>query len=501
MKKVLGFLCATVVLLGLCVVMAQAQAPVAPVAAAAPAAVQAPAAPAAAAAPAAVQAPADMFTYGGDIRIREEYREEIPPVPASPAPSQFNYLRFRTRVWGEVAPLDNIAIRMRLCNEVRDWEDPDMSASPDAKTYVWPDELVIDNLYVDIRNLLDKQLDIRIGRQDLFYGTGKVICDGTPGDGSRTLFFDAVKVSWKGVPNTVIDVLGMYDQSIADLIVNSTDRDLTGYPKAKDEVTESGGGIYVVNKSVPDLTIEAYDIYKEEGSYDQAATPDTAVPGTFKAPSKAWQSFDSVNGIYGNPALKLNTVGFRLVPKLGSALDGNLEAAYQFGTRGDEDAQGMMVDAGLTYKVPVAENLAPTVKAGVYYLSGDDPNSAKDEGWDPLYARWPQNSELYVYSYDVGRWSNLMMSTLSAAVSPIKDILTTTVSISYLTAPEDDGPGTGDVRGTLYVAKAEYTVAQNMLREKDKLAVHAWIEVLQPGNYYATDEDAIFARWQIMYTF
>lgn len=485
MKKVIGLVCAAVVFTGVYGAMAQAPA----------------AAPAAASAVAVPTAPAQQdgvkLTYGGDIRIREEYREDIPPV--APAPNnQLNYFRFRTRVWGEVSPLEDIAIRVRLCNEFRNWQDPDMSASPDSKTYVWPDELVIDNLYLDLRNLLDKKLDIRIGRQDLQYGTGKVIMDGTPGDGSRTLFFDAIKASWKGVPNTTIDVFGMYDQSIADLVVNSTDRDLTGYPKAVDEVTESGGGIYVVNKSVKDMQIEVYDIYKEEGSYDQAAKTNSA--GLYDG-NKAWQTLDPVAKVWENPTLKLNTLGFRLVPKFGANLDGNLETAYQFGTRGDVDAQGMMVDAGLTYRLPVAEKtLAPTLKAGVYYLSGDDPGSDKDESWDPLYARFPQNSELYVYSYEVGRWSNLMMSMLSAAVTPVKN-LTTTIGVSYLTAPEDDGPGDGDVRGTLYVAKAEYTVRENMFRLKDKLAVHAWLEVLEPGNYYAADDTAVFARWQVMYTF
>ena len=33
------------------------------------------------------------------------------------------------------------------------------------------------------------------------------------------------------------------------------------------------------------------------------------------------------------------------------------------------------------------------------YLSGDDPDTNTNEGFDPLWGRWPQWSELYVYTW------------------------------------------------------------------------------------------------------
>ncbi len=31
-------------------------------------------------------------------------------------------------------------------------------------------------------------------------------------------------------------------------------------------------------------------------------------------------------------------------------------------------------------------------------MSGDDPSTDDNEGWDPLFSRWPKWSELYIYS-------------------------------------------------------------------------------------------------------
>ena len=36
---------------------------------------------------------------------------------------------------------------------------------------------------------------------------------------------------------------------------------------------------------------------------------------------------------------------------------------------------------------------------GYEYLSGDDPSTDTNEAFDPLWARWPQWSENYVYTY------------------------------------------------------------------------------------------------------
>ena len=179
--------------------------------------------------------------------------------------------------------------------------------------------------------------------------------------------------------------------------------------------------------------------------------------------------------------------------------------AYQRGDRGEQEVSGYMVDAFLTSTLPVMEDWKPAVDFGLYYLSGDDPNTADDEGWNPLWARYPQMSDLYVYAFDAdgaGRWSNVSMPHAGLTLSPAK-WLKTTAMVGYMFAPEKNGPGGGDERGLLCTLKNEFTIGENLLLHKDKLTGHIQVEVLQPGNYYSSQEDntAVFARWEIAYAF
>ena len=55
--------------------------------------------------------------------------------------------------------------------------------------------------------------DLRIGRQDLMYGSGRLIADGTPMDGSRSFFMDALKATVKFDEKEKTDLLGIYDSA------------------------------------------------------------------------------------------------------------------------------------------------------------------------------------------------------------------------------------------------------------------------------------------------
>ena len=162
-----------------------------------------------------------------------------------------------------------------------------------------------------------------------------------------------------------------------------------------------------------------------------------------------------------------------------------------------------MVDALVNVNLPVGENLKPTLGAGVYIVSGDDPATAKDEGWNPLWARWPQYSELYIYAFDAdgaGRWSNVMMPHIDLTFAPWKGAKTKLMA-AELQAPEKNGPGGGDTRGQLYVFRTDFVIANALLGEQDKLSGHITYEYLDPDDYYLVDNGAHFARWELSYAF
>jgi hypothetical protein len=426
----------------------------------------------------------ERVRVGGDLRLRQEYFDKIPiskDPPGVTRGGENNYFRMRTRLWTEIDLSQDVLFKVRAVNEFRHWQRPDQAGKPDNATYDFPDEVVLDNLFLEVRNLMDQKIDLRVGRQDLMYGNGMVILEGTPKDGSRTTYFNAAKLTVREIPDTTVDFLAIYNDPEDELAMNSTDRDLTGLVSGNNEMRESGGGFYLKNKSIKDLPLEVYGLYKNESDWDQAVGTNTVA----------------------HDELDVNTLGFRLLPDFGNGLSASLEAAYQLGWRGDADVAGYGVDAAVQYKLSGIQSCKPMVYSGVYILSGDDPNTKKDEGWNPLWSRFPQYSEFYVYAYDAdgaARWSNLIMPNAGVKCT-WGDKLTTKAYISYLWAMEDNGPGEGRDRGVLGGVFAEYVVGKGMLTAKDKLAVHVLCDVLEPGDYYKVDDLALFARWQVMYEF
>lgn len=447
---------------------------------------------------------ASPFRFGAAERLRQEYFDHVlvkADPPGVARGGENDYFRFRTSLWGEFDASRQVTFRVRAVNETRSWLYPDVTEKPQRTTSEWPDEVVFDHAYADIHGLLNDTLDLRVGRQDLIYGTGKVILEGTPGDGSRTIYFNAVKATYKGIAKNTIDVFGTYNEPEDELAINSADRDLSGVPRAKEGMTEGGGGLYLKNQAIADLPFEAYALYKHEGEYTSAAK--TNATG-FVKPAVAWQTVNEQKKVIDNAEADIGTVGVRLMPKMSETLSGNLELACQFGERGDSSILGYMGDAFIVQKLGILPAIKPAVDAGVYYLSGDDAGTKNDESWDPLWARYPQFSELYVYALDNeelgARWSNLLMPHVGFTMNPFAK-MKTTASVGYLYAPEDDGPGSGHERGWLGTLKNEFTLAENWLRAKDKLTGHLWLEVLEPGDYYKVDDLALFARWELNYLF
>lgn len=75
--------------------------------------------------------------------------------------------------------------------------------------------MLIDNLYIDIKKPFDIPINFRIGRQDFLgkdmYGEGFLILDGTPGDGSRTFYFNALKATVLIAEGQSVDIVYVSD--------------------------------------------------------------------------------------------------------------------------------------------------------------------------------------------------------------------------------------------------------------------------------------------------
>jgi hypothetical protein len=421
---------------------------------------------------------------GADLRIRQEVLGNMPERDNTFMPDQ-NYIRYRPRVWGAVKNED-FKLYMRVADEMRSY------TTPNVPNYRWPDEVFLDNLYLDLYKLFDDRVDLRIGRQDFYgpngptYGAGRVLCDGTPNDGSRSIFMDAVRATIKLDEKNALDVLAIYNSPENPLAVGRSypygygDRPLTG---GKDE-TEWGGGLYFKSKEYAEFPFELYYLYKRE-----TKSLTTRTTGTGKGSVEDGRD--------------THTVGARVMPKLSETLSAEVEGAVQAGQKDSgPSTSGYMGYAGLTYKPLVDSTAKPYLTGACYYLSGDKDQGAdkNDSSWDPLWSRWPQFSELYVYNtvYGIGYWSNLIYPHVDAGVEigPGHKV-SSSVGPMYTAVEDELGGGDGNLRGWLGMIRYDFPLAKKIFGKRGELYGHVTAEVLDPGDYYTSDQWAYFLRWEI----
>jgi hypothetical protein len=426
------------------------------------------------------------WTAGGQIRLRQEAFEDVPIVADPPGVTRGganNYFRVRSQLYVSVEVDPQVAVYGRLANEYREYLKPE-----DNKDWEFPDEVVVDNLYLNLQRLLPNEaLSLRIGRQDLWaspgkpFGSGRLIFEGTPKDGSRTIFFDALRATYK-TGKTQIDAIGIYNRSDATLIINDQDRDNVGYTKGFNDAVESGFIFYAAHEWVPSLATEEYYIYKREHEW--------------------------LNGAAVMPPADLHTVGACLMPKFGEMLSASLEGAVQSGTRGDTQLFAYMGEGVAKFVLLPDSSYKPVLSAGVLLYSGDRAKTDHLERWDPLWGRYPQvgvGGDLLILTYDAegaGWWSNLLFPNLSASLSlPFKEAKAIAM-VGQAMAQQKNGPGDGRDRGLYAGLRLDATLARALVGQKDRLTMQLLGEVLDPGNYYKAEwETAYWARWELTYSF
>lgn len=396
----------------------------------------------------------EYFTWGGDFRARVANFDRIPKEDGR-IWTENRYFRFRSRVWGRYAFSPDVAFQVRLINEWRTYE-----GNKGVNQYRPMDEFVFDNFFVDVNNLFDKKFDIRIGRQDMQYGTGKIIRQGTPYDSSRTYYLNAAKGRFRFSRDITADVFGIYQEAEDEFAMNNEDRSLI-------EGDEAGGGIYFINKRSKMIPQEYYYVFKKEN-----------------------RSQD----------LDLHTFGLRLNPTLTENFSLNVEAAIQDGSRENGgDVDGELFDFSLYFKPAFFAGAKLTADLNYYYLSGDDLTTLKEEGWHNVWARYPQFMSYTIVrslvsgSENFASWSNISMPSVGASFD-LGDKIKIFLRYGRMYAPEK-GPGGGKEKGSLYIARINYK-----LTEKWDGNIH--LEVMDPDSYYSSiNGNAHYAHFDLMFHF
>ena len=429
------------------------------------------------------------FDAGADFRLRYEFKDNWMSSGKNTISGEYeDYYRMRPRVWGKASYGEDFDVYLRGADEFRGYHSP---SKADIDKNKFPDEAFIDNLYFDFNNIGDR-VDLRVGRQDITEGAGRLVSDGTPGDGSRSAYFDAIMAKVKVLDKSAVDLMGTWNtyrdnetwgnpHNIYDLT-----KVVSGDPYSR--MDEKGLMAYLHYNEIQDFPMEFYWIWKQESRF-----------------------FGSTGTRY--PGRDFHTMGTRLMPKINDKLSAEVEAAAQVGSVDSETGVAeraifaYMGYGGLTYSEKEVFG-KPKLTGAVLYLSGDKDSYYKtkdgstDNDWNPVFNRTDKLSVLCANMYDTFRWSNLIYPHVQASVEPYaKNIVS--LQTGPMFAAEMDNGATSDYRGFFTQLRYDFPILSKIFGKRGELTGAVVGETLVYGDYYqhdtaAVNEDvAYFARFEL----
>lgn len=412
------------------------------------------------------------FGGGADVRLRYDFKDDVPAAGGIINTDYQEFYRMRTRVWGEIG-CEHVMLFSRLANEFRAYRNT-------PRQYSFPDELFVDSLYMDVAGLLADKVELRLGRQDLKYGNGRIISDSSAGDGSRSTYFDAVRARMHWGERSELDVFGVYQRPEDDWTLGGEHYDLTGLTGGdNNDLTESAVCAYLKLGEIKEFPVELYCIWKDESRY--------------------YNKGDRSKRVFGRD---FHTAGARLTPSLNDRFSFEFEGAAQIGETDDgRDILAFLGYAGAMCKVAPDTSWKPTLKGGLLYLSGDeDAKAGDDTNWNPVFNRTTWISELSSSQYDKLYWTNLLYPHLEVILSPL-DEHTVGLEAGPMFAAENDTEQDERYRGLLGVARYQFPLLKGLFRHGRKVTGTVMAEVFDAGDYFADAETGYYLRFQLIATF
>jgi hypothetical protein len=396
------------------------------------------------------EAPPNRIETGFEERVRTENWDNSTDFDAD-APDARHQWRFRTRAWAKLTLGGTTDLAVGLANESKQWTTPKLALTLD--------ETVFETLYLEHR--FADGAALRVGRQNLSRGDGFILTDGGPLDGSRAAYFNAV-VGSKVWADSRLDLMFISDPARDRYLPPIHDQH-----KPLVEQDETAMGLYWSGPTPRRAgTADLYGFVKTEGN-------DRLVP----------------------------TLGGRVARELPGRWTMKAELAAQFPEApavGDAFAWGGQACAtralGGAWK--------PSLTLGLTGLSGDDPGTPEQEGWNPLFSRYPRWSDLYIYTLASERgaayWTNLVLwqAEMKATPLPRLDVRAT----YYRMDAFHRFPGRaaiyadGTHRGDMVQGRVDYKL-------NDSWRGHVVGEWMEPGDFYAHDDGGWFFRAEVVHGF
>jgi hypothetical protein len=447
--------------------------------------------------------PMEGVTMGLDLRLREVYNRNIfslnesygDNAAAGTGPGNWNnyhWQRYRTRWSTKWALSEDVDFNTRLTWEFWGHCAPDESFNPffNEKSYDF-DEAIFDHMNIQFRNAFDMPLTLTVGRQDIILGTGWLVLDGTPADGSRTIFFDAVRGTYSLSDTSKLDLIYIQQYDDEEQYIKPFNHHAVQNRRHLTQKGDERGFIlYLTNKTDSGQQQEVYYMYKDEEPSDWAARYSP-----------------------GGQDAEIHTFGGRLAGPLDDNWSYSAELAKQCGDRNSDRLDALGANTKLTYAFN--DDQSRKVYCGYEYLSGDDPSSSEDEQFDTLWGDWPQyqrggdlQSYLWTFEGALGQVTNLHRFGVGHSFKPA-DQWTLTTDYNLLWADENtfangsNGPAgalnfsnSGKFRGHMLTGLLTFQCCKNF---RTQFLVDYFI----PGGYYddPSTDDAMFARVNMEWTF
>jgi hypothetical protein len=398
---------------------------------------------------------------GFEARVRTENWDNLQDF--SDATEDLRHqIRYRTRLWARFDFGGRTELAIGIDNESRKIYTPDTP-------FQW-DETIFETLYLDHR--FDARWSARLGRQNLMGGDAFLLFEGTPLDGSRTVYFNALDVTFSS-QDSRLEMIAISNPYRDDAlpVFHDADRKLV-------EWDEQALALYWTRRPGSADSVEAYYVYKTE----------TDDPRPASDPKR-------------QPDRHLSTLGARAVRNFGAGWSAAGEAAVQWG--GDDLGDDLRAWGGYVTGTKTFDAASrPSVSLGWFGLSGDDLSTADREGWDPVFSRWPKWSELYIYTLagetGVAYWTNLSTWQAEFLITPLPalKLRATYYRLRALESYPGDPAnfGAGRDRGDLLEARADLAIGK-------RWRGHLLVETFDPGDFYAGDDAAWFLRAEVIFNF
>ncbi|MDO8519547.1 MAG: alginate export family protein [Deltaproteobacteria bacterium] len=355
----------------------------------------------------------DKIKIGGELRLREENQLNYAPLTGLVDDDAFVLLR--TRVSLLANPVEGLGLFIQpQFSRIFAQEESTIAGNADAGN---PNNVFdLHQGYLDFTNIGGSVVSVRAGRQELFYGEGRMVGDFGWSNIGRSFDAGRIRLGWEKV---TVDGFFSWNEKAAG--------------------NEYFSGLYGSWKVTPRMTYEPYVL----GLFDNDG--------------------DGTAGVTG---LKIVTIGDRMAGTCyKDRIDYSLEGALQVGETEPNSHLAYAGHAASGYTFDAAWK--PRIGVEYNFASGNDPGTARQERFNNLF---PTNHDKYGF-IDFHSWRNIHDIGGGISAKP-SDKISARIDYHLFMLPE---PGDGLFRASGALMRAGAAGASRLAgHEIDLLAKYQW---------------------------